>query len=123
MPGLIIIIQKKNDLFHRNRNVIHEMTKTIMHESFYKSQFMEIPELGLHASKVYLDHQYSPKQISRNEDESIQCMFSGELYGSSEIMNELLHDKHIVRNQNDISELIIHLYEEKREKFLRHLNG
>ena len=64
MPGIIVIKQPQNRLFNRDGKIIRQMANAIMHEPFYKSKFMEVPELGLHVCKVYLDHEYSPNEIS-----------------------------------------------------------
>ena len=97
MPGLIVIMQNEMSLFQRNKDIIHKMAKTIMHESFYKKRFLEVPELGLHACKICLDHENNGKGISQNEDGSVLCMISGELYSSSQQISSLCQKNHTIR--------------------------
>jgi asparagine synthase (glutamine-hydrolysing) len=123
MPGLIIIVQKGAENFERNREVIREMTFTIMHEDFYKAQFFELGDMGLHASKVYLDHEYAPKAAASNADQTIFCILSGELYSLDKMRNDILLGGITVNDPQDMSELVLHLYEQKGEKFLDDLNG
>jgi len=57
-----------------------------------------------------------------NEDKSLVLVFNGEIYNFQELRNELLKHGHKFQSQTD-SEVILHLYEEKKEKLLDDLDG
>jgi asparagine synthase (glutamine-hydrolysing) len=123
MPGLIIIVQNGQDNFESNRAVIKEMVVAAMHENFYRAKFYEFPAYGLHVSKVYLDHEYCPETLSCNNNGTIFCIFSGELFSLQDTKKELRSAGYALDDARDLGELIVHLYELKGESFLRDLNG
>ena len=57
-----------------------------------------------------------------NEDGSISIVYNGELYNSPALREELIKKGHVFKTQTD-TEVLVHLYEEEGEDFLKRLNG
>jgi asparagine synthase (glutamine-hydrolysing) len=61
-------------------------------------------------------------QPIENEDGTIACVVSGELYDDARLRAELESRGHRFRTRSD-SELVVHLYEEHGDDFVHHLRG
>ncbi|MFO7446321.1 MAG: asparagine synthase (glutamine-hydrolyzing) [Ignavibacteriaceae bacterium] len=61
-------------------------------------------------------------QPMTNEDSSLWITFNGEIFNYPELKEYLIKKGHIFRTNSD-TEVILHLYEEKKEKCLDYLNG
>ncbi len=61
-------------------------------------------------------------QPIENEDGTIACVVSGEIYDDARIRRELEARGHRFRTRSD-SELCVHLYEEHGDRFVEHLRG
>lgn len=57
-----------------------------------------------------------------NEDRSLVLVFNGEIYNYKELRKELLEKGHVFKTSTD-SEVLIHLYEEYKEKMVNKLRG
>lgn len=64
----------------------------------------------------------SGSQPMTNEDESLWIVFNGEIYNYKELRAQLIKNGHIFRTHSD-TEVILHLYEEKRGRCPEELNG
>ena len=58
-----------------------------------------------------------------NEDNSIACVFNGEIYNHVELQKTLVAQGHRFRSDHSDTETIVHLYEQHGLDFLKHLNG
>ncbi len=123
MPGLIVIVQNNPQVFDRNRELVKRMAQLISHEPFYRTRFTESAELGFHACRVYLDHDYAADVIGSNNDGTVQCLLSGELFELNELLGKLGDARGGLRDPNNHSEIAARLYEQHGEAMLGWLNG
>ena len=65
----------------------------------------------------------SGQQPVHNEDKSLWSIFNGEIYNHKELRGELLKKGHQFYTDHSDSELIVHLYEEYGESFVKKING
>ncbi len=65
----------------------------------------------------------SGQQPVHNEDKSLWSIFNGEIYNHKELRSELLKKGHQFYTDHSDSELIVHLYEEYGESFVKKING
>ena len=78
--------------------------------------------IGLAQSRLSIIDLRSGSQPIHNEDKSIWIVFNGEIFNYPEIRESLVKLGHSFYTASD-TEVILHLYEEKREKCLDDLNG
>jgi asparagine synthase (glutamine-hydrolysing) len=57
-----------------------------------------------------------------NEDGTVAVVFNGEIYNFPSLREELLRKGHVFKTKTD-TEVIVHLYEEEGDRFVRRLNG
>ena len=62
------------------------------------------------------------KQPIRNEDESVWTVYNGEIFNFLELRISLQQKGHRFYTNTD-TEVIVHLYEEHQEEFVKHLAG
>jgi asparagine synthase (glutamine-hydrolysing) len=78
--------------------------------------------IGLAQSRLSIIDLSSGSQPIHNEDKSIWIVFNGEIFNYPEIREFLVKLGHNLYTTSD-TEVILHLYEEKKEKCLEDLNG
>jgi asparagine synthase (glutamine-hydrolysing) len=87
-----------------------------------QGQFVNGP-LGLgHRRLSIIDLSDAGKQPMCNEDGSVWIVYNGEIYNFIELRAELVRKGHEFKSGTD-TEVIIHLYEEYGEEFVKHLRG
>ena len=74
-----------------------------------------------HARLALVDKEGGAQPIE-NEDGTIACVVSGEFYDDARLREDLEGRGHRFRTKSD-SELVVHLYEEHGDDFVRHLRG
>ncbi|MEW6324888.1 MAG: asparagine synthase (glutamine-hydrolyzing) [Nitrospirota bacterium] len=62
------------------------------------------------------------RQPMHNEDKTVWVVFNGEIYNFQELRDALIAKGHAFATRSD-TEVIVHLYEEHGEDFVRHLRG
>src|SRR5580765_2136770 len=77
--------------------------------------------LGVRRLKI-IDLSPSADQPMSNEDASVHLVFNGEIYNFQPIRDRLAAAGHRFRSRSD-SEVIVHLYEEKGDRFVDELEG
>jgi asparagine synthase (glutamine-hydrolysing) len=75
-----------------------------------------------HARLSIIDLSKNAQQPIWNEDRSTCIIFNGEIYNFKELKNDLERTGHRFFSNSD-TEVILHLYEDKKEKCLDYLNG
>lgn len=106
-----------------NKVLIEKMNKKLQHrgpddEGIYLNDNIS---LG-HRRLSIIDLSDKGKQPIFNEDKSLCIVFNGEIYNFQELRKDLEKRGHKFYSKTD-SEVILHLYEEHKEKCLKFLNG
>lgn len=78
--------------------------------------------IGLAQSRLSIIDLSGGSQPIHNEDKSLWIIFNGEIFNYPELREELITLGHKFYTHTD-TEVILHLYEEKKEKCLDYLNG
>lgn len=78
--------------------------------------------IGLGHRRLSIIDLQAGKQPLSNEDNTVWVVFNGEIYNFRELRNELLRRGHTFKTQTD-TEVIVHLYEDHGEDFVRKLRG
>lgn len=102
--------------------VIKKMTDTLRHRGPDDQGFYLDDSIALGHRRLSIIDLGTGSQPIFNEDRSIAIVFNGEIYNFLELKEELEKQGHIFSTHSD-TEVIVHLYEEKKEKCLELLNG
>lgn len=105
------------------REIVRAMVTAIAHrgpdgEGIYDDG---LAALG-HRRLAIIDLSESAAQPMGNEDGSIQIVYNGEVYNFEELRAGLLEKGHRFKSKGD-TEVLVHLYEELGENFVKELNG
>ncbi len=79
-------------------------------------------DIGLAHARLSIIDLAGGKQPIANEDQTVWVVFNGEIFNYVELRSGLARAGHIFSTQSD-TEVIVHLYEQYGEEFVRHLNG
>jgi asparagine synthase (glutamine-hydrolysing) len=119
MPGIVGIISRK-PVAECERQV-KSMTALLRHESFHRTGFFSVPEMGVFAGWIAQENSFAANQTYFNEQKDLALVFSGECFADAETKNQLRQNGH------DFSEAggdwLVHLYEALGERFFETLNG
>jgi len=103
--------------------LVRQMAATLVHRGPDDESFYISPQCVLgHRRLKIIDLSPLGRQPMTNEDGSLWISFNGEIYNYLELRAELVRRGHHFRSQTD-TEVVLHLYENEGEDFLRSLNG
>jgi len=99
------------------------MTDTLVHRGPDDRGTFEEPGVGLgHRRLSIIDLSPAGRQPMANEDGSLLIVYNGEIYNFKELRRGLEERGHVFISHSD-TEVILHLYEEKKEECLADLRG
>ena len=101
---------------------LEAMIKIINHRGPDGSAIKIFGKVGFaHARLSIIDLQTGDQPI-HNEDQTVWTIFNGEIFNYIELRDELVTRGHVFSTHSD-TEVIVHLYEEYGDDFVKHLNG
>lgn len=104
------------------RSMIGPMTDIMAHRGPDDSGFYHDEHVALGQRRLSIIDLSTGKQPISNEDETLQLVCNGEIYNSPELRAQLIERGHSFKTQTDV-EVILHLYEERGEDCVNHLQG
>lgn len=108
-----------------DKSVLNEMRDLLRHRGPDDSGVWVSGGCGMaHTRLSVIDLSSAGRQPMANEDGTVVIAYNGEVYNFRELRDRfaLDHKGHTFRSRTD-TEVVLHLYEELGEEFLRHLNG
>lgn len=102
--------------------LVKQMTATLAHRGPDGDGFVHHGGAVLGHRRLSIIDLEGGQQPLFNEQKTIAAVVNGEIYGYKEIQQELLQRGHQLRTKSD-SEVLIHLWEERRERLCEQLNG
>lgn len=121
MCGISGILNLKNPVpIHTDQ--LRRMTFTLRHRGPDETGAYVDDWVGLAQSRLSIIDLSSGSQPIHNEDKTLWIVFNGEIFNYPEIRESLIKLGHKFYTTSD-TEVILHLYEEKKEKCLDDLNG
>lgn len=121
MCGISGILNLKNPA-SINTDHLRRMTYALRHRGPDETGAYVDDWVGLAQSRLSIIDLRGGSQPIHNEDKSIWIVFNGEIFNYPEIRESLIKLGHKFYTTTD-TEVILHLYEEKKEKCLDDLNG
>ena len=103
-------------------DLLKRMNDTIIHRGPDDEGYFLSGPAAIGIRRLAIIDLVSGHQPIGNEDGSIQVVFNGELYNYLELRQELQAKGHRFATQSD-TEVLVHLYEEEGDDFLRRLNA
>ncbi len=122
MCGIAGMIDLSGDKRPAPHGAVERMTRALVHRGPDDDGFLAAPGLHLGNRRLSIVGLADGKQPIANEDRTVWTVFNGELYDYAEARKGLESRGHTFRTHTD-TELIPHLWEEHREKFLDHIKG
>ena len=115
MCGIVGFVDRHKQ--KEKKEIIKEMADMIKHrgpdaEGYYVDSFVA---LG-HRRLSIIDLSKSGSQPIYNEDKTMAIVFNGEIYNYESLKEDLIKKGHIFKTKTD-TEVLIHGYEEYKEKF------
>lgn len=103
-------------------NIINNMMDRIIHRGPDSAGVYSDEEITMGFRRLSIIDLEDGSQPIYNEDGSIVIMFNGEIYNYKDIRKTLVENGHIFKTHSD-TEVLVHLYEDKKEKMLDDLRG
>jgi len=102
--------------------IVRTMNDVIRHRGPDEDGFYVEGNVGLGMRRLNIIDLVTGSQPIFNEDRTVVTVFNGEIYNYRKLRKDLLAKGHRFSTNAD-TEVIVHLYEEYGEEFLKHLNG
>lgn len=102
--------------------LLRSMNAAITHRGPDEDGFYVNGPLGLANRRLSIIGLADGRQPIANEDQTVWTVFNGEIYNYPELRRELTARGHRFRTSTD-TEVLVHLYEDEGDDFVRHLNG
>lgn len=118
----ILGIYFKDETRKVEERVIKNMCETIRHRGPDDEGYLLYGNIGLGVRRLSIIDLATGHQPIHNEDKTVWVVFNGEVYNFPELREELIKKGHIFYTDSD-TEIIVHLYEDKKESCPNELNG
>tara|TARA_Y100000031_G_scaffold157149_1_gene216775 strand:+ start:5170 stop:7032 length:1863 start_codon:yes stop_codon:yes gene_type:complete len=105
-----------------NKEILEKMNKALIRRGPDDQGFFVEDKIGLAHRRLSIIDLKTGDQPMANEDGTIWLIFNGEIYNFVGLREDLKKKGHQFKTESD-TEVIVHLYEEKGEDFLKELNG
>lgn len=110
------------DNIQNKSKVLEKMMERIVHRGpDEKGEYLD-SDVALGFRRLSIIGVSNGMQPLYNEDRSLVLVFNGEIYNYKELREKLLEKGHVFKTSTD-SEVLIHLYEEYKEKMVNKLRG
>ena len=103
-------------------SLIRRMCDRLVHRGPDADGYYTDAEVALGHRRLSIIDVTGGDQPLSNEDGSVQVVFNGEIYNYRELRQDLARRGHAFKTRSD-TEVLVHLYEEVRERLSEHLNG
>ena len=101
---------------------LDRMAQMLVHRGPDGSGFYKDDHIGLAHTRLSIIDLQTGNQPIYNEDKTVYVVFNGEIFNYLELRQELMRKSHQFYTHSD-TEVLVHLYEEYGESFVRYLNG
>jgi asparagine synthase (glutamine-hydrolysing) len=105
-----------------DRYILERMADTITYRGPDSSGYFVADNTGFGFRRLSIIDLVSGDQPIYNEDGSIVLICNGEIYNYLDLKQELIKKGHTFSTKSDV-EVLLHLYEEEGEEFVKRLNG
>ena len=106
----------------KDKKIIKEMNKTIIHRGPDDEGYYTDDNIQLGFRRLSFQDVKNGSQPMYNEDKSLVIVYNGEVYNFKELKEELIKKGHKFTNNSD-TEVILHGYQEYKEKVVDKLRG
>jgi len=121
MCGIVGILYKESDRTCNEKTLV-SMRDIMVHRGPDDEGLFIDGNVGLGHRRLSIIDLATGHQPMSNQAETVWIVYNGEIYNYRSLRNNLIERGYIFRTQSD-TEVIIHLYEEKGEECVQHLNG
>lgn len=108
--------------YPEEKDFLSTMLSTLVHRGPDDYGTYTQPGIALGHTRLSIIDLTTGHQPIHNEDNTLWIVFNGEIYNYLELREDLIKKGHRFYTKSD-TEVIIHLYEEEGEDFVKHLNG
>jgi len=105
-----------------SRQLINKMNQVMLHRGPDDEGYYFDEKVALGMRRLSIIDLVTGHQPIHNEDKNIWIVYNGEIYNFPELRKQLQEKGHKFYTKSD-TEVIVHLYEEEEERFVKKLNG